>query len=280
MQFKLEMLEAQLKAQGEEIEKALDKDPMAGRRELMQQEASRKAREALKQLGPGGASPGLSVRAWQTLRHDDIRAAFYDGTVKSVNDVTGVLAGQLSGPSRPQSASRARRSDLGGQQADPAVASVPLAAASRQQQRRVSSPGGFSSADAAGAALVGGHRPSSSGSSTPRQSLTASGRRRASSASTVSSPRGEQAARPAWSGSLSVATMADRETKRRARLEALARGREYQLQAAARLRRRSRSSADLSAADAAGASLVTLSDLDQDVSTLVSVNGARERCLG
>lgn len=57
-----------LQEQGEEIVKALDRDPLAGRHEMMKQEQVKLAREA-----PTPATHRWSVKEWQQMKHNDLR---------------------------------------------------------------------------------------------------------------------------------------------------------------------------------------------------------------
>jgi hypothetical protein len=87
-QRRVDMLQERLAEQGHEIEEALALDPLAGRREIMQQEQKKMTKDL-----PISDRQRFSVREWQNMKHDDLRTI---GRTERLQAVKAQDAGKLA----------------------------------------------------------------------------------------------------------------------------------------------------------------------------------------
>ncbi|GAX84468.1 hypothetical protein CEUSTIGMA_g11888.t1 [Chlamydomonas eustigma] len=70
---RMEWLGDQLHEQGEQMEEALSKDPLAGRHDIIKQMKQKRPVTSSSAPSPGGRKPRLSVKEWQNMKHDAVR---------------------------------------------------------------------------------------------------------------------------------------------------------------------------------------------------------------
>eukprot|EP00198_Chlamydomonas_reinhardtii_P000390 XP_001689725.1 predicted protein [Chlamydomonas reinhardtii] len=123
--FRLEWLKDALTEQGDKLEEALAKDPLAGRHEILRQ-------EAIKMVKDNPASiHSFSVKEWMTRKHSDMRAQHArDELERRMRERMGLPPAE---PPPPVASEKERRSedkqtsDDGGEPAKPVRPEVPLA---------------------------------------------------------------------------------------------------------------------------------------------------------